>query len=44
MITAKLKMGDTRSRYLLMAGLSKHQITSSYTPLMDRAEPSAANL
>lgn len=38
MITAKLQMGDTRNRYLLMGGLSKDQITGSYTPLMGSAD------
>lgn len=38
MVTAKLQMGDTRNRYLLMGGLRNSQITGSYKPLMGNSD------
>jgi|GEM_PF-1081544 hypothetical protein len=34
LVTAKLQMGDTRDRYLLMGGLSGNQISGSYKPIL----------
>lgn len=38
MVTAKLQMGDTRSRYLLMGGIKTNQITGSYKPLIGNTD------
>ncbi|CAA0097442.1 hypothetical protein [Zhongshania aliphaticivorans] len=38
MVTAKLQMGDTRNRYLLMGGVNKMQITGSYKPLFGSSD------
>ncbi|WP_269617579.1 hypothetical protein [Zhongshania sp. BJYM1] len=38
MVTAKLQMGGTRNRYLLIGGLKDSQITGSYKPLIGNTD------
>lgn len=38
MVTAKLQMGDTRNRYLLMGGVDNTQIKGSYKPLIGSSD------